>query len=156
MKMQVFRHARTFIGFSLVEVMIAIAVFAFIGIGMMSTVIFMRETAEYDKQRIAAMAAARQFLEEEARRAPYPTLQPVNAVALDNFNTPEAADDLNATVSLQLFQVNVDGSRGAELFAAPSTAQILEVVVTVTWNRTARLSDRQGSVSMSTYKYPDL
>ncbi|OPZ14265.1 MAG: hypothetical protein BWZ10_01947 [candidate division BRC1 bacterium ADurb.BinA364] len=143
-------------GFTLLETMIAVILVAITGLGLISAVVVSRELAELDKQRLAAISIARNVLEEQARRSPFPSLQPISDMTIDNFNTPETADDLNASLDLQLFEVEQDGSRGAELFAPPSSPQLIEVLVTIEWNRTGRRSSKRVQEQMSTYVYPDL
>ena len=143
-------------GFTFVEIIISIALISVVSIGAISSILLAREIAEYDKQRIAAIAAARSFIEERARRDLFPTLSPISDVTLDNFNTPDGGDDLAASVSINLYNVNPDGTRGSELFAEPTTQDRIEVEVTISWNRTGRMSSRRVSQSLTTYVSPDL
>jgi len=143
-------------GFALVETLIAVALCALVGLGLVTTVVTARHVAEYDKQRMAAMAAARRFIEERARHDLFPTLDPISDVTLDNFNTPDIADDLRANLTMKLYQVENDGSRGAELTSAPTTDEVVEVEVTVSWNRMGSLSSHRVSESLRTYAAPDL
>jgi len=136
--------------------MIAVALTAVIGVGILTAVAMARDLAEFDKQRIAAISAARRFLEERARHDLFPTLDPIEDVTLDNFNTPDASDDLRASLDLKLYEVNTDGTRGAELAAAPTNDDIVEVEVVVSWNRTGRLSSHRVTESLRTYVAPDL
>lgn len=143
-------------GFTLVEAVVTIVLVTVIGIGAISSVLVARELAEYDKQRIAAMSAARAFLEEKARHDLFPTLGPLGSTTLDNFNTPTSTDDLQATVEMKIYEVNADGSRGAELVSSPTTDDRVEVEITVSWDRTGRLSTHRVSETLSTYVSPDL
>jgi len=144
-------------GFTLVEVLVASVIVFIIGMGAISAIILARYFAEYDKQRIAAFSYARWFLEDQTRHKPFPSVTTIDDVVLDNFNTPaETADDLMATVNLQIFQVNPDGTRGAVINPSPTTPERVEVVVTVSWNRTGRLSSKRVSESISTYVAPDV
>ncbi|MCX7017348.1 MAG: type II secretion system protein [Candidatus Sumerlaeota bacterium] len=143
-------------GFTLVETMVAVALVAISGSAVITAVLAARQWAEYDKQRLSAVAAARRYIEQRARHDLFPTLDPIADATIDNFNTPDTADDLMATLTMQLYHVNNDGTRGAELTVAPTAEEILEAVVTVSWNRTASLSSKRASETINTYVYPDL
>jgi len=143
-------------GVTLIEALISVALSAMIGIGIVTSVVASRQLAEFDKQRMAAISAARRYIEERARHDLFPTLDPISDVTLDNFNTPDSADDLQANLDLKLYTVNVNGSRGVELTESPNTDDVIEVEVTVSWNRTASLGSHRVSESLSTYVSPDL
>ena len=140
----------------MVEILVCVLIVAIVGIATITTLLVARELAEYDKQRIAAISSARYYLEEQARRNIFPTITPATNVSLDNFNTPTQLDDLHATVAINLYQVNADGTRGAQLTAAPTTPARIEVDAVVTWNRTGRLSSRQVTETLQTYVSPNL
>ena len=150
------RSPRRASGFTLVEVMVAVALVSMSGSAVVTAVLVARQWAEYDKQRLSAVAVARRYIEQRARHDLYPTLDPISDATIDNFNTPDVADDLMATLTMQLYHVNTDGTRGAELTSAPTAEEILEAVVTVSWNRTASLSSKRVSETINTYVYPDL
>jgi type II secretory pathway pseudopilin PulG len=143
-------------GTTLIEAMFSVLIVSIVGIGVITGIVLCRQLAEYDKQRLAAISAARSFLEERTRRDLYPTLAAISDVTLDNFNTPDQADDLNASAALAIYAVNPDGTRGAALSAPPADGKRVEVEVTITWNRTGRRSSVQVSESLSTYVAPDL
>lgn len=143
-------------GFTLVEAIIGIALTVIIVIGLAGTVVIIRQIAEYDKQRQAAISAARFFL-EKCRHDPYPKSVTVNNIVLDNFNTPPGSDDLLARADIEIFDVNPDGTRGAKLIEIPEDYnKAVEIVVTISWNRTGSLSSRRVSEVLHTYKVPDL
>ena len=145
-------HAK---GFTLVETMIAVAIIAIVSLGLIFSVITARQIAEYDKQRIVAVSAARIFLEQRTRRDPFPKLDNIPDMPLDNFNTPDTADDLSAKLNLHLYHVNTNGTRGAELTSNPTADDVLEAVVTVTWKRLGS-HDATVSEELHTYVAPDL
>jgi len=150
------RIGRRMRGFTLVEVLIASVIVFIIGIGAISAIILARQFAEYDKQRIAAISFAREYL-ERTRRNLFSALNPVSDVILDNFNTPaDIADDLMATVDLKIFKVDAYGTRVLPELSEITTPERVEVVVTVSWNRTGRLSSKRVSESISTYAAPDV
>lgn len=138
--------------------MLAVLLVGVMGLGIISTVILTRHMAEYDKQRIAAISAARDYIEQN-RRELFPATEEMPPVRLDDFNTPTIlTDDLNANVSVSLYRVNPDGTRGEELesTAGLNDTDLVEVVVRVEWNRTGSLSSHRVSEELSTYRIPDL
>lgn len=143
-------------GFSIIEALIAVVLVSIVALGLVASVIISRQLAEYDKQRLAAISAARRELEIRSRRDLFPTLNPIADVTLDNFNTPDEADDLRASMTLEVYSVNADGSRGAQLTSSPTTDELLEVVVRVSWNRTGSRSSARVSEELHTYVAPDL
>ncbi len=151
------KHNKSARGFTLIEAIIAITLVAFMGTGLLVTLLMGRQMAEYDKQRIAAISAARDYL-ERARRDLYPALEPVPPVRLDDFNTPSTLDDLHATLEVDLYEVNPDGSRGSEISdtSALTDFDLVEVVVTVEWYRTGSLSSHRVSEVVRTYRTPDV
>lgn len=150
------RRRRIRAGFSLIETLIAVSIVAIVGMGLIAGIIYSREIAEYDKQRMAAIAAARRYMEEHARHDPFPEISALNDVTLDNFNTPEESDDMQATVSMEIYNVNNDGSRGSEITSSPTADDRVEVVVIVEWNRAGRRSGKRVSEELSTYVAPDI
>ncbi|MCD6386557.1 hypothetical protein J7M23_12380 [Candidatus Sumerlaeota bacterium] len=145
-------------GESIIEGMIAVLLVGFMGVGIISTILLTRHMAEFDKQRIAAISAARDYIEQN-RRELFPASEEMPPVRLDDFNTPTVlTDDLNATVRVDLYLVNPDGTRGEQIqsTAGLNDTDLVEVVVRVEWNRTGRLSSHRVSEELSTYRIPDL
>jgi len=142
--------------FTIVEALIAMGLVVMVGLGLIVCVIMTRQMAEYDKQRISAVAAARRYIEERARRDLFPSITPIDDVTLDDFNTPNVEDDLRATLTLKLYSVNQDGTRGTEITSAPTDGRVIEVEVTVSWNRTASMSSHRVDEVLHTYMAPDL
>jgi len=102
-------------GESIIEGMIAVLLVGFMGVGIISTILLTRHMAEFDKQRIAAISAARDYIEQN-RRELFPASEEMPPVRLDDFNTPTVlTDDLNATVRVDLYLVNPDGTRGEQI-----------------------------------------
>ena len=143
--------------FTLVEILVATALIAFMGSGLIMTILMARHMAEYDKQRMAAVAAARKYI-EDSRKKPFPAEISRQGVRLDDFNTPELLDDLNADLDLNLYLINPDGSRGAKISntIGLNDSDLVEVEVVVEWNRTARLSSHRVSERLYTYRMADL
>ena len=137
-------------GFTLVEAVISVLIVSMISLGLIGSVIVTRHVAEYDKQRIAAIAAARQFAEDVRQRL---SIDGITTTAeLENFNTPDELDDLQAELTVQKFAVNTDGSRGAEIIGPyDDNTQRVEVIITVTWNRTGSRSAKQVSEELHMY-----
>ena len=141
--------------FTLVEIVISIAITTILGLGVISSLVYSRTISEYDKQRIVAINYARSYL-EEYRRPFFPTLQGEHQVLLDDFNTPSPSDDLHAAINVNLYKVNADGSRGDKVVNPPMNEELLEIEVTVTWNRTGRLSSKRVSETLHSYIAPVL
>ena len=141
--------------FTLVEIVISIAITTLIGLGVISSLVFSRTVSEYDKQRIVAINYARSYI-EQFRRPFFPTLQGEHQVVLDDFNTPSPSDDLNAAINVALYEVNSDGSRGDLIVNPPMNQDMVEIEVTVTWNRTGRLSSKRVSEVLHSYIAPVL
>lgn len=137
-------------GFTLVEAVISVLIVSMVSLGLIGSVIVTRHVAEYDKQRIAAIAAARQYAEDVRQRL---SIDGITATTeLENFNTPDELDDLQAELTVQKFAVNADGSRGAEITGTyDDNTQRVEVVITVTWNRTGSRSAKQVSEELHMY-----
>jgi type II secretory pathway pseudopilin PulG len=141
--------------FTLIEIVISIAITTLIGLGVISSLVYSRTISELDKQRIVAINYARSYI-EEFRRPFFPTLQGQHQVVLDDFNTPAPSDDLHATLNVDLYKVNADGSRGAKIVNPPMDQELLEIEVTVSWNRTGRLSSKQVTETLHSYIAPVL
>lgn len=145
-------------GFTLVESLIAMLIVAMSSIGTVSAVIYSRNLAEYDKQRLSAISVARRYIEEAQRHVTLAGLT-INSLPLDDFNTPDdLTDDLNATLERHVYALNADGSRGAEVVnpAAIDLSNLYEVVVTVSWERTGNRSGRPVTEELQTYIAPKI
>jgi type II secretory pathway pseudopilin PulG len=139
---------------TLVEVLIASAIVLVMGLGLAASLVFMRHEAEYDKQRIAAINYARQFM-EQTRRDLVPSLElPIQTISLDTFNTPSGLDDLRATAEIHIYTLDASGNRVAELTAPPTTRGLLEVVVSISWHRTGNLSSKLMTETLRSYLEP--
>ena len=138
--------------FTIIEALVAISLISFLGTGLILTILMARQMAEYDKQRIAAISAARDYIEQQ-RRITYPAALTINDIQLDNFNTPTILDDLNATLDVSLFIINPDGTRGDSIQSTAylNDLELVEVAVTVEWNRTGSLSSHRVRETLNTY-----
>ena len=142
-------------GFTLIEAMFSVVLVFTASIGTVSAITLARETAEYDKQRLSAISVARQYL-ETARHDFQPEIQQLEDIIIDDFNTPEdESDDLLATLDLNLYEVNVDGTRGDPIDEDSDLTGVIEVEAVVSWNRTGRRSSVRVSESVVTYVSPD-
>jgi type II secretory pathway pseudopilin PulG len=142
--------------FTLVEALLASVIVLIMGLGLASSLVFIRQAAEYDKQRIAAINYARQFM-EQTRRDLVPSLElPIQTVTLDSFNTPSGLDDLRATAEIHIYELDANCNRVAELTAPPTGHDwtLLEAEVIISWNRTGSLSSKRVSESLRTYLVP--
>lgn len=149
-------HKRKF-GLTLVETLITGVIITMVGISAIISIIFMREYAEYDKQRIAAISFARKFV-EETRSLTFPAIPLGEDRAIDNFNTPnDAEDDLSATAVINAYVV--DSATGAVDFTNDidppiTTDNRVLVRVSVSWNRTGRLSVKRVTEVLDIYYGP--
>ncbi len=151
------KRKKSLSGFTLVEAILAIAIVGFMGVGLLSVLMLTRHMAELDKQRIAAIAAARDY-HERSRLALFPAAFSVSNIRLDDFNTPATLDDLNATLSVKLYEISPDGSRFRELDNTYTLdyKTLVEVVISIKWNRTGRLSSHRMQEVIHTYQTADL
>lgn len=140
--------------FTLVEVIFAVAIVAFSVMGSISSIIFIRETLEIDKQRLIALNHARRQI-ELIRRNVFTNIS-AQSVVIDNFNTPENPDDdLLGQLNTRVWDVNTDGTLGAEVISFPlEERRRVMVEVAVTWNRLGRQSSRTAVEVIRTYVAP--
>lgn len=138
--------------FTIIEALVAIALISFMGTGLIGTILMARQMAEYDKQTIAAISAARDYIERQ-RNITFPAALSINDVQLDNFNTPSTLDDLNATLDVSLYIVNPDGTRGDSIQSTRylNNLELVEVEVRIEWNRTGSLSSHRVIETLHTY-----
>jgi hypothetical protein len=124
-----------------------------IGIGLVSSLIYMRERAELDKQRDIAANFARQFM-EETRRNLFPAL--VNSERTIELETEfMEAGAWPAVAKIKLYKTDAHGTR-VPITTIPSRGDLIELEVTVEWQRMGRLSDRRFFESLHTYVFPDV
>ncbi len=142
------------LGFTLVEAMVAVMLVGIVGLGVFLCGLAARQQAEFDKQRIAALAAGRYFI-ERARHNLFPAIVPVTNVLLDDFNTPPGSDDLYATADLRLYELNGSCQRVRQI-AAIDQEKFVEVEVTISWNRTGSLSSHRVSETLRTFYAPNM
>jgi type II secretory pathway pseudopilin PulG len=143
-------------GFSLVEVLVAVVLVTVAVIGTISSLLFIRETLDVDKQRLIAINHARQQM-EVARRNLYPSLGFDSTILIDNFNTPTVtADDVTAELSTQAWVIETDGSL-TEVTTQNQLedGRMLLLQVEIEWNRGAgRRSETREREVLQTYVSP--
>jgi len=148
-------------GFSLIEAVIGVLLIAIVALGLISAVVMSRHIAEYDKQRLAAISVARTFA-EQIQQGTYPAAQTVYGLPLDNFNTPDELDDLQASLDIRKFYVNANGTRGTEITGRIEDLPLADqdrrivIVLSVSWNRTGSRSSTRVTEELHLYKVPDL
>lgn len=141
-------------GLTLVETMIAVALVSFSAVGTLSSLVFIREQLEIDKQRLIAQNHARRQL-ELIRRNLFTSISD-ETVTIDNFNTPDDPDDdLVGVMTTTAWEVNPDGTTGSAVSSFPlEERKRVLVQVSVTWNRLGRLSPTTAVEVMQTYVAP--
>ena len=143
--------------------MVAVVLVAMAVIGTTSSLLYIREALEVDKQRLIAVNYARQYL-EQIRRGLYPEVPTGETVQLDDFDTPDfltETSDLNATVDIRVYPVVHDSSSGryepdlsSELTSMPESGDRVYVEVEVSWQRTGRRSNTTETEVLQTYVAP--
>jgi type II secretory pathway pseudopilin PulG len=141
-------------GFTLVEALIAVVIAALSITSSVTAVLFLRDSLEVEKQRLIALNHARRQV-ELIRRNLFTSVSQ-QSVVLDNFDTPEnPEDDLTATVSTNVWNVNPDGSTGSSVTAFPlEQRRRVLVEVDVAWRRTGRLDPITAHETIRTYVAP--
>jgi type II secretory pathway pseudopilin PulG len=134
--------------------MIAVALVSFSAVGTLSSLVFIREQLEIDKQRLIAQNHARRQL-ELIRRNLFTSISD-ETVTIDNFNTPDDPDDdLVGVMTTTAWEVNPDGTTGSAVSSFPlEERKRVLVQVSVTWNRLGRLSPTTAVEVMQTYVAP--
>ncbi|MBN1478576.1 type II secretion system protein [Candidatus Sumerlaeota bacterium] len=142
------------VGYSLVEIIFAMAIVAFVVVGTLSSLLFVRETLELDKQRLIALNHARRQV-ELIRRNVFTDISS-QSVVIDNFNTPDnPEDDLVGQMTTRVWTVNQDGSLGSEVTSFPlENRHRVLVEVAVSWSRLGRQSTRNAIEVLRTYVAP--
>ncbi|MFH0795007.1 MAG: prepilin-type N-terminal cleavage/methylation domain-containing protein [bacterium] len=131
-------------GFTLIEVIIAIVIITFAGLGIISSLIFARENAELDKQRLTALNVGRLYMEQAKK---YYTTVSIEDQVIDDFNNPSITP-INATVSVTFYTINTDTGQKLAEISFPDETQSYIVEVVVTWKLAARLSGKTQSVEL--------
>ncbi|NUP90036.1 MAG: prepilin-type N-terminal cleavage/methylation domain-containing protein [Candidatus Sumerlaeia bacterium] len=141
-------------GFSLVEVLFATVIVAVGVIGTFSSLLFVRESLEIDKQRLIALNHARRQV-ELIRRNLFTSISD-QSVVIDNFNTPDNPnDDLLGTMRTRIWEVESDGTLGGAVTTFPlEERQRVLVEVDVAWQRLGRMSARDARETLRTYVAP--
>lgn len=127
-------HHKTSRAMTLIEVMVTVVVVAFVGMGIMASVVYgtqaQRKVQEYNS---AARIAAGE-LDELKRRSFYTLTKPATETVtiFDNGTPGDASDDVTGTVEVSLFD-----SKGTEVgtggVVVPTDRSMIRAEATVTW-----------------------
>jgi prepilin-type N-terminal cleavage/methylation domain-containing protein len=134
--------------FSLVEVMVVMAILLIAGLGTISAIIFTRQSMELDKQRLAALNYCRQALESAEANASVSAGEQL----LTPFNMP-GVENLLSTLKYTYYNIKNNAPHTGEiewetpLTAAPDNTPVL-CHVTVTWRPPGAWSGREHKISM--------
>ncbi|MEQ8822192.1 MAG: type II secretion system protein [Sumerlaeia bacterium] len=141
--------------FTLVEALITMFIVAFIGMGVMASMMYGMYLQQSIRERNGAQRVAAETL-ESAKRQLFQNLerQVFQDVVIDNRGTPdEASDDVTGTVSLRFY--TEDGTEvGVTGRPIPLDRSMLEVRATVAWQPSGRMSSRPQQISISTLMAP--
>jgi prepilin-type N-terminal cleavage/methylation domain-containing protein len=116
-------------GFTLVETLIALAILTFMGIGIISMVIYARTYTEMEKQRTNALIVASTEM-ERLKRTLFSTITPkIQYVVIDDNGTSDPIDDLQGTL-----EVIIKDKSGNILSSPPQTNNRIFVEIVVSWH----------------------
>jgi prepilin-type N-terminal cleavage/methylation domain-containing protein len=116
-------------GFTLIESVIAISIITFLGIGVVSTVVYARHSSEMEKQRNNALVLASTVMENLKQKL-FSTIAPYTQnVVIDDNGTAATNDDLPGTL-----QVIVKDKYGNTLTGPPATNSRISVEIVVAWH----------------------
>ena len=117
------------IGFTLLEVVLAIFILTAMGIGIISTVIYAKYQVELENQRTKALILASKTMEVLQRTFIRSIMGFTSNVIIDDNGTVETTDDLPGTL-----QVVVKDKNGTVLTSAPPGDNYIKVEVYVRWH----------------------
>ena len=116
-------------GFTLIESLIAIVLLSFIGIGIVSTIIYARHYTEMEKQRTNALTQASTVMERLKRTIFSAIVPSTQNVVIDDNGTATTKDDLRG-----ILEVIVKDKDGNVLTGPPDNNNRLFVEIVVTWH----------------------
>lgn len=139
-------------GFTLVEVVITVAIAAVLSIATIGILTFCVRYQTLEQQRSAAVLAAQREI-EQLRNRMYPSLEAqTRDITLDANRTPDdAGDDLSAVLELDLYHKDGSAFTAGE---RPSSTDRLVAEVTVTWSPSGNMNSRTFSESLMTILTP--
>lgn len=116
-------------GFTLVEALIAVALFWLMSIAILTTVVYARHYTEIEKQRTNALTLASTDM-ERLKRTIFSAIVPYTRnVVIDDNGTASTNDDLHGTL-----QVIVKDKDGNVLTGPPQNNNRLIVEIVMTWH----------------------
>ncbi len=131
-------------GVTLLECLISMVIVTMVAIGVISAMVFARQSLELDKQRIAAMNYARQAMEAANTNASIDQ----GTVTLVPFNTPGV--EIAANITVNFYSIGTDGTVDwSNVLATPPAGAPAYCRVAVDWTPPGSWS-RPQRVSMST------
>lgn len=116
-------------GFTILESMIAIVILTFMGISIISTLIYSQHYVEIENQRTKSLMLASTVMERMKRTMFSSIVGYTETVVIDNNGTVDTIDDLPGTL-----QVIVKDKNGNVLTGPPPTNDRLFVEIVVNWH----------------------
>lgn len=131
-------------GFSLVEVVFCMAILALLGIAVLNSIVYTRQSMELEKQRLAAINYARQIIEA----AETPSSIPAGKVTLVPFNAPGL--EIQADLAAEFYALKDDGTVDwSACYSDPPGGKPAFCRVSVSWTPPGSRS-RPQKITMST------
>lgn len=132
-------------GFTLLEAMISAVLVVIIGLTIITLMIQIFKTQQFERERVVALNRASQRV-EELKRQLYPALRgSLTNITLDVQNTPDTAtDDLTGQMV-----VKIRDRAGAIITGAPMGNDSIQVEVTVKWSSQGRFHTQSIYTIMS-------
>ena len=116
-------------GFTILESLVAIVILTFMGMSIISTLIYSQHYVEIENQRTKALMLASTVMESLKRTIFSSIVGYTETVVIDNNGTVDTADDLSGTL-----QVIVKDKSGTVLIGPPPTNDRLFIEIVVNWH----------------------
>ncbi len=135
-------HQKKQFGFSLLETMFSMLIMLMMGLGVISGIVYTRQSMELDKQQLAALSYARRTMEEAQN-----TTSMLNAeeMTLVPFNAPGL--EIKASVDVNFFKIKPDGTVDPTPLKSVDPRTLTLCRVTVKWTPAGRWS-KERTVSV--------
>lgn len=138
-------HNRSIKAFTLIEAVIASVIVLIMGVSVIATIMHSFHQKRFERERAVALNRATLKI-EELKRELFPAVRSsTENINLDINNTPNnASDDINATLVVELFHVESDGTKRAINTTSATTDlgnnnidrdvdDVVEIRVSVNW-----------------------